>query len=162
MFHLDIVVGLTFTLGIRKSQYRAKVFGGGRDFHRTNTAESNRPTSFPKIAVPHHQGTAPEYVKQDANVIINALSAAGSSILPKTDSFLYLRAIYPSKKSVTHAPIISPRAEAGESFTISTPIAGAVAKRIRVRQLGTVNRASLRGRTTEKLLDTSEPEKRPL
>ena len=92
--------------------------GGGNVLHRIQKAERLNKTSLPKMMIPSGtagstrrrasggsrklqarvdvRGTNPLMVRVTTKVVINALSAAGSRIEPRTEPMLYFRAKYPS------------------------------------------------------------------
>ena len=91
-----------------------KLTGGGKVLHRIQKAERLNNTSLPKMMTPSGtgestgpkvsnescklhtradvRGTNPLTVRVTTSVVINALSAAGSRIEPRTEPMLYLRA----------------------------------------------------------------------
>jgi hypothetical protein len=87
--------------------------GGGNVLHRIQKAERLNNTSLPKMMIPSGtaestrrrasgegklqvfvdvRGTNPLMVRVTTKVVINALSAAGSRIEPRTEPMLYFRA----------------------------------------------------------------------
>lgn len=86
----------------------------------------------------HVPGKAPLIAKTTTTIVIRALSAMGSTMVPTTVCMFHRRAIHPSARSVMPAYKKSANAVGYASYASRYPTTGAATRRVSVRKLGRV------------------------